>query len=291
MTASRSHWVRGWIAVLVLLSGASAFSSEQIITEDGAWCWFQDPRAVYVKGERTRTYVQWVTHDGQLQIGAYDHETGKTEIYTLKRRWGSDDHNVGAFIVLPDKRLCVFYAQHNGCGIFCRTSVGPEDISQWEAEVTINAEGRISYAHPVYLSDEKMFYVFWRAKNWKPTVATTPDGKTWSTAKTLIQDEGRISSAIRPYTKIVSDGKAAIHFAFTDGHPRNESRNSVYYVRYKGGSFFKADGGLVGNMNSLPILHSKTDMVYDGKAAGVRAWVWDIALDDQDLPASARRIP
>ena len=160
MDTSRSHWVGGWIAVLLLLSGASALSSEQIMTEDGAWCWFQDPRAVYVKGERTRTYVQWVTHDGRLLIGAYDHETGKTEIHTLKKRWGSDDHNVGAFVVIPDKRLCVFYAQHNGEGIFCRTSVDPENIFQWEEEVTINAENGISYTHSVYLSDENMYYVF-----------------------------------------------------------------------------------------------------------------------------------
>ena len=27
-------------------------------TSDGAWCWFQDPRSVYIKGEHERVYAQ-----------------------------------------------------------------------------------------------------------------------------------------------------------------------------------------------------------------------------------------
>ena len=275
-----------WVSVS-LTRVLPTHAADVVMTEDGAWCWFQDPRAVFVNGTHTRTYVQWVTQDAQLQIGAYDHESGKIKTHTLKEQWGADDHNVGAFIVLPDKRLLVFYAQHNGSGLFCRTSVNPEDISQWEDEVTINAAGRISYAHPVYLSDEKTFYVFWRAKNLKPTVATSKDAKSWSAAATLIQDQGRSRDDSRPYTKIVSDGKSTIHFAFTDGHPRNESYNSVYYMRYEGGQFFTADNQSVGCMNALPIPHRKSEVIYNGKTTNVRAWVWDIALDDEGLPVIA----
>ena len=55
----------------------------EIFTDDGAWCWFQDPRAVYINGDYERTYAQWMTQNGKLLLGAYDHDTGKTEIYTL----------------------------------------------------------------------------------------------------------------------------------------------------------------------------------------------------------------
>ena len=267
-------------------------ATEHIFTEDGAWCWFQDPRAVYVKGKFERTYAQWVTRDGKLQIGAYDHGTGKTESFTLKENWDGDDHNVGAFIVLTDKRLMVFYARHNKQGIFCRTTSNPEDITLWENEVTISNTPRISYAHPVYLSTEKKFYLFWRGPSWKPTFATSMDGKLWSEPEILIQDKGREGTGIRPYTKITSDGKSTIHFAFTDGHPRNEAQNSVYYLRYDDGQFFKADGSLIGNINSLPLPHNKSDMVYNGKTTNVRAWVWDIAIDNQGNPVIAyTRLP
>ncbi|MCK5209967.1 MAG: hypothetical protein KAQ79_18160, partial [Cyclobacteriaceae bacterium] len=55
-------------------------ATELVFTEDGAWCWFQDPRSVYIKGKRERTYAQWMTKNGKLQIGAFDHATGKTEV-------------------------------------------------------------------------------------------------------------------------------------------------------------------------------------------------------------------
>ncbi len=295
----KSHLFR--LIVFVLTLWISVFSSGcdrqraatiQTFTEDGAWCWFQDPRAVYVNGNFERTYAQWITRDGKLQIGAYDHGTGKTEVHTLKENWDSDDHNVGAFVVLPDKRLMVFYARHNKQGIFCRTTSNPEDITRWENEVTVSNTTRISYAHPVYLSAEKKFYLFWRGPTWKPTFATSKDGKFWSEPEILIQDTDRENRDIRPYTKIISDGKSSIHFAFTDGHPRNETQNSVYYLRYYRSQFFKADGSLIGNIHSLPLPHSKSDVVYDGKKANVRAWVWDITLDNQGDPVIAyTRLP
>ena len=257
------------------------------ITDDGAWCWFQDPRAVYVHGKYKRTYAQWITQDGKLQIGFYDFDTKKTEIFTLKEKWEVDDHNVGTFLVLPDFRLMVFYAQHNGTGLFCCTSTNPEDITQWENEVTVTATSRITYSHPVYLSDEKMFYVFWRGESWKPTLSKSADGKNWSEEQILIQDAGRDSIGIRPYTKIVSDGKSTIHFAFTDGHPNDEAHNSVHYVRYEKGFFYKADGTVAGSMDSLPIQHKQSDIVYDAKATNVRAWIWDIALDEKSSPVIA----
>lgn len=245
-----------------------------------------------MEGEHARTYAQWMTHDGKLQIGAYDHETREVVVHTLKEKWDRDDHNVGAFVILSDKRLMVFYARHNKQGIFCRTTSNPEDITRWDDEVTVSDASHITYAHPVYLSEEKKFYVFWRGSSWKPTFATSSDGKSWSEPEVLIQDSGRESIGVRPYTKIISDGESSIHFAFTDGHPRNEAQNSVYYLRYSGGQFFKADGGLVGHIHALPIRHSDSDVVYDGGTANVRAWVWDIALDHQGRPVIAyTRLP
>ena len=278
--------------IIIMCFITSAFSQAdmgnvQILTADGAWCWFQDPRAIYLKGKHERIFAQWMTHDGKLQVGAYDVNTGEIDAFTLKDNWDADDHNVGAFLLLKDKRIMVFYARHNQQGIFCRTTSQPEDITSWENEITISDSPRITYAHPVYLSKEKKYYVFWRGPSWKPTFATSKDGKSWSEPEILLQDFARESSSIRPYTKITSDGKSTIHIAFTDGHPKVEPQNSVYYLKYEKGQFFKANGSRVADMSSLPIQPIKSDIVYDGKTNDVRAWVWDIALDKKGCPVIA----
>jgi hypothetical protein len=256
-------------------------------TSDGAWCWFQDPRAVYVEGKHKCTYAGWITRDGKLQVGSYDHETGIMETCTLKEQWGSDDHNTNTFLVLPDKRLMVFYAQHNGTGLYCRTTKNPEDISAWEAEDTVASTPRITYSHPVYLSEEDRYYVFWRGESWKPTFAWSSDTKNWSEPQILVQEQGREARNIRPYTKIVSDGHSVIHIAFTDGHPNVEPQNCVYYLKYKGGAIYKANGEKIGDINNLPISPVNCDLVYDAKKTNIRAWVWDISIDKNGYPIIA----
>ena len=272
--------------------GQDFVGKEKIFTEDGAWCWFQDPRAIYVKGKHERTYAQWMTKSGQLVIGAYDHPNGDIEAFIIKENWDIDDHNVGAFLLLEDNRIMVFYARHNKEGIFCRTTSTPEEISSWEEEMTISSTTRITYAHPVYLKEEGLFYVFWRGPSWKPTFATSKDGKIWSEARILLQDDEHASGEVRPYTKITSDGISSIHFAFTNGHPNVEPQNSIYYMKYEHGVFFKANGEKIGELGSLPIQHTESDVVYDGRLTNVRSWIWDIAIDQGGYPVLAyTRLP
>ena len=256
-----------------------------VLTDDGAWCWFQDPRAVYHEGAYRRTYTGWMTKSGQMQVGRYDHDSGDIESVTLKEEWDVDDHNTPAFLVLPDGRLMAFYARHNKVGLFARTTSNPEDISTWDPEVTVSNTDRITYSHPVQLSAEKnRIYVFWRGPSWKPTFTYSDDGETWSEPQILLQEIGREAQDIRPYLKVVSDGISTIHFTFTNGHPRVEPTNSVYYVKYEAGQFSRADGKEIGKMNSLPIDHNLSDLVYDATKGDARAWIWDIALDAAGQP-------
>ena len=170
-----------WIVLclaLAILSGckptappAHARMTTITFAKDGAWNWIEDPRAVHVEGQRNRTYAGWVTSHGQLQVGAYDHATGRIETVVLKEHCEVDDHDTNSFLVLPDRRLMVFYTFHNRTGLYSRTTTRPEDISAWEPEIVVADTTAITYSQPVWLSDEHLIYVFWRGESWKPTPA------------------------------------------------------------------------------------------------------------------------
>ena len=256
----------------------------QTMSADGAWCWFQDPRAVYIGGEHNLTIAGWMTSEGALQVGTLDHNRGDTASITMKANWDINDHNTSSMLVLPDNRLAVFYARHNKQGLFVRKSTEPASIQAWEEEVAVSMEDRITYSHPVYLASEGRYFVFWRGPSWKPTLSTSTDLTTWTDSAILLQEEGKEDENVRPYLKVATDNDNTIHFAFTNGHPRNEPTNSIYYLQYRDGMFFNIKGDQVGSLNQLPVSITPDLLVYDGSKTDVRAWLWDIAEDAEGYP-------
>jgi hypothetical protein len=255
----------------------------QELASNGAWCWFADPRAVYHEGRLKRTYAGWVNSEGDIQAAAYDSKTGNIEVSTLRAGLERDDHASPAILVQPDGRLRVFYSPHTGGMMAYRVSVNPEDISSWTKETVlpVNTPGRYGYTYPnpfILKKEGNKMYLFWRGGNFQPDFATSADGYTWSEARTLIK------GGQRPYVKYESDGQDSIHFAFTDGHPRNEPSNNIYYACYRKGALFRVDGTLIKPMSRLPLLPSEADKVYDAKSHNARAWIWDIALDARKSP-------
>ena len=257
------------------------------ITTDGAWCWIADPRAVYYEGRYKRTYVGWVNKKGDIKIGYYDNVTKKIETGTLKNKLNRNDHANPAILIRKDRHIIVFYSAHNGNKMFFRISKAPEDISSWGREMSINtnATGKYGYTYPSVFQlakEDDKIYLFWRGGNWKPLFAESKNGINWTSAKTLIQGSGQ-----RPYVQFTSNNFDAIHFAFTDGHPKDEPLNNIYYAQYHDGVFCKADGSIIKNIKDLPLIPSETDTVYDAVTFGARAWVWDIALDHFGYPIIA----
>jgi hypothetical protein len=261
------------------------------LASSGAWCWFGDPRAVRFQGVHDRVYAGWVDSAGSIVVSSLDLDTGERAEHTVHPAFNRDDHANPSLMVLPDGTVAVFYTSHGSAvadAMYYRISRQPEDITAWSEryEIGSNTEGPRghTYPNPVRLADEGgRIYLFWRGGNFKPSFSYTDDLVTWSPARTLIQSDE--ADVVRPYVKIASNGRDEIHFAFTDGHPRNEPQNSIYYVRYRHGEFTRADGSPVGTMANLPLIHGRADLVYDGRLVGVRAWIWDVAADEKGNPA------
>ncbi len=276
-------------------NSGSAYKS---FSDDGAWCWFSDPRALSLNG---KIYSGWVATDGSVMVASYNEKTAEIIEVNMYPQFNKDDHANPSLLVLPDKRIMVFFTAHSRKGlgekepaISYYISKNPEDISAWgpKQRITKNAIGPkgFCYTNPILLSEENnRIYIFWRGGDFKPTFCYTDDfGKTWSEPNTLIKSA--LTNLKRPYVKISSNGKDEIHFAFTDGHPRNEPLNSIYYLKYKKGKFFKADGTEVGSLETLPIEHEACDVVYDATKEfkesrnGVRSWIWDVAVAEDGNP-------
>jgi hypothetical protein len=237
-----------------------------------------------------RVYAGWVDSAGSIVVSSLDLDSQELVQHTLHAFFNRDDHANPSILVLPDGTVVVFYTSHGSDvsdAMYYRLSLQPEDITVWSEryEIGSNTAGPrgYTYPNPVRLSDEVgRIYLFWRGGNFKPSFSYTDDLITWSPARTLIQSEE--ATVVRPYVKIASNNRDAIHFAFTDGHPRNEPHNSIYYVRYGSGRFTRADGSPVGTLADVPLSHQRADIVYDGRETGVRAWIWDVAEDHRGYP-------
>jgi hypothetical protein len=277
---------------------APAGESYRSFTEDGAWCWFSDPRAVYYQNKYKRTYAGWVDSLGSIVIGFYDHDLKKIETRVIHEKLQVDDHNNPSLLFDKDGRLLVFYARHaEKDPIYLARTKNPEDISEWEPRQALGLNDTAAYAglSNTYTyanicrldSEQEKLYLFWRGADFKPNFSTSTDnGKNWSKGKLLILPE-RIYNNRRPYLKVATNNRDIIHFAFTDGHPHNEPTNSIYYAQYKDGALFKANGEKIINWSDLPMRPSEADVVYDAAATHEKAWIWDVAEDEDGNPVIA----
>ncbi len=275
------------IILLILLSivfAENAIKDENYIdvAKSGAWCWFQDPRGIYLE-DVNKILAGYVDAQGSIQITELNLDNNKTEEYMLHEKLQKDDHAAPSFVKLPGKKIMVLYSAHNGKNMFYRINDDRNDLSKWSDEriLNTNIEGRLGYCYPnpaILSEEDDRIYLFWRGGTFKPTFSYSDDlGKTWEDAEILVQTDDK--SYKRPYVKVFSDGKSRIHFAFTDGHPRDVALNNIYYMYYEDGKFYKANGKKITSMKKLPMKHDEADLVYDASKTNARAWIWDVTVD------------
>jgi hypothetical protein len=267
----------------------------QTLTDDGAWCWFSDPRAVHFKGKYNRTYAGWVDSTGNVVVGFYDHESKEIKTQLIHARLQKDDHNNPALFMDAEGKLMVFYSKHAAKDpMYLLKAKKSEDISEWETrrELELNdtltyagLSDTYTYANICQLSAENnKLYLFWRGADFKPNFSLSTDaGDSWTQGKILILPE-RLYQNRRPYYKIASNNRDVIHFAFTDGHPNAEPTNSIYYMRYREGALYKANGDKIKNWSDLPVEPRQADVVYDATQTNEKAWIWDIAENSNGDP-------
>jgi hypothetical protein len=267
------------------------------LTADGAWTWFNDPRALFYNGKLYFAYVRAV--DSKSVLSVFDLSTGQTT-----NLWNSgfsqlDDHDGAGLLVKQDGTMLAVYSRHGSDNFFeyrRSTSTNPVSPANWGAEqFSADSGAGVTYANPFQLSAESgRIYDFCRDLNYNPTIFTSTDGgNSWSAPQLFIQTG---TGSTRPYVKYCSDYNQRIDFLYTDGHPRDVT-NSLYHLYYQNGVFYQTDGTPLKNYADLPILHDigeRGSVVYQYNDADQadpnqwiptgRAWCWEIAYQSNGAP-------
>jgi len=264
------------------------------LTEDGAWCWFSDPRAIYTTKKNGQIVTGWVTKSGDIVAASLDLKTEKIEQKRLYANLEIDDHDNPSFLQLPDKRILTQYTWHGGSakgmGIIQNETLQGTNILSFSDSVIFKPQTKAllekfkretyTYANPFLLSAEhNKLYSFGRWIGFKPNYITSSDnGKTWSDPVVIITSK-ELNTNNRPYVKYFTDGKSRIHLIFTDGHPNAEPLNSVYYCYYENGAFWRADGSKIATIAQLPFHPSDATVIYKATEQTGKAWIFDIVAD------------
>lgn len=240
--------------------------------DNGAWCWYQDERAVVdtVSGRlvvgsiANNRGVGGSVRDGDVDVVFFDLQSeGSQRILLAKGNsnfYGSDDHNAPAFLIRPDGKYLAFYAGHNSnynsyYRIYDAEGWGPQQVFDWSRQRPGGVNFQTTYSNLFYLSAEGRTYNVARGNNKSPNIMISSDmGNTWQYGGQLTMNAN--IGYVNGYLKYWSNGVDRIDFVCTEYHPRDYP-TSLYHGYIKDGKSYKSDGTLVDD-NILDVLNVPT---------------------------------
>ena len=286
--------------------------SGTVVADEGAWCWFADPRALHydntsVEGGTSSvpinaTYIGYIDVHGNVKATQYDWIAKRKTDVLIRSYFQPDDHNNPTFVVLPDERVMIFYTRHTDeAKIWYRVSRKPGDISALGEEKYLATANNTTYPSPFILNDDPQHvYLCWRGIGWHPTIAriTLPDENDNCSfdfgPKQIVQSTGA-----RPYAKYQSNGKDKIYLSYTTGHPDNEMPDWLYFnvidinngngpiLRDLNGNQLSVIANGTFNVNKTDNYAKSYPATIVDNTANIRNWVWQIVLDEDEHPVIA----
>lgn len=265
--------------------------------DNGAWCWYQDERAVIdlsqqkmiIGSDASQAGPGGSPRNGVIDAVIFDLQTRTSTRYDLAK-FSCDDHNAPAFIIRADGKYLAMYAEHydyynSRYRIFNGSSWTPEQRFDWTT-IPGGTDYTIAYSNLYYLSAEGRMYNFARANHRTPNLIYSMDhGDTWVFGGQLTTNSS--NSYNKGYYKYWGNGVNRIDFIFTEQHPRDTS-TSIYHGYLKDGRSHASDGTVVDNnifdTLNLPTFKNFTKVFADNTVVnGVamrRCWNTDVMRYD-----------
>ena len=216
-------------------------------SSNGAWCWYQDERAVVDTVNNKIIIASNKTSNGHDYVDIYDIATGTTQNYDLGSI-GSDDHNTPGLLIRPDGKYLAMFAKHNSDKI---THYKTFSTGSWSADQTFDwntqpggADFNTTYSNVYYLSAEDRTYDLSRGNGHggQNFLISSDQGDTWNYGGFLTSNAN--IGYVNGYFKYCSNGVDRIDFICTEYHPR-DFNTSIYHGYIENGQTFKSDGTLV----------------------------------------------
>ncbi|MCI4670678.1 MAG: BNR repeat-containing protein [Bacteroidia bacterium] len=277
---------------MIMVQTSHSQNTQGILADDGTWCWFSDPRAIITNGH---IYTGWVKQNGTVEAARFNLESLEIQTNDLYYRLQEDDHNNPAFVESKDGNIMAMYTRHSLKDLFINSFKTSQDTFEFTRPQLLHPvsgdelkkfpKETVTYANPYRLEEESnRIYCFGRWTGYKPNMMWSDDqGLSWTKSKVFITNYP-FDPNNRPYVKYFSDGKSRIHMVFTDGHPRVEPTNSVYYAYYEAGSFYKAGGEKICELGTIPFEPKDASRVFQSNEKEGRAWIADIVADKAGNP-------
>jgi hypothetical protein len=272
-------------------SGArSGVPSRARVVAPCTWSFFGDPRSV---AHGDLLYTGCIGMDGTVKLERYNLDTRARHLLTLFRGLEVDDHN-NPSLVFFRRKLYAFVSPHSGYlyplnrHSTMRYRVSAHDFgagNRWDEARTV-ALGKgcgLGYTYPNPVVSHKRLYLFMRGPCWYPYFTSTADGKTWAKPQTLVLGPPSTGRNVRPYAKYDGTRDGSILMSFSNGHPGSYN-NSLYFMRFNAGRFYKADGTLIGTADQLPFHLGQLDVVQRYSAGVGGPWPLDLASGKDNKP-------
>ena len=227
--------------------------------DNGAWCWYQDERAV-IDTARNRLIIGSVAskkgsggplRDGNFEVTFFDLNTAATERFVLKNGdslFKADDHNTPAFLIRPDGTYLAMYTGHNHDFISRYRIYTPnggwqaEQQFDWNAAFPEGANFKTTYSNLFQLDVEGRTYNFTRGNNRSPNFMISPDGgNSWQYGGQLTRNAN--VGYNNGYYRYCGNGRDRIDFIFTEYHPRDYN-TSLFHGYIRNGKSYASNGTL-----------------------------------------------
>lgn len=263
--------------------------------QNGAWCWFQDERAV-VDTIKEKLIIGTANNAASVDLTIYDLKEIKVDSKkTFARLSYTDDHNSPGICIAPDGNYVAIWAHHydeynSHYSIFNGTSWSNQSAFNWST-IPSGTNYTIAYSNVYYLSKEKRMFNFARANNRAPNFLFSDDnGKTWKFGGQLTTNSS--SSYNKGYYKYWSNGVDRIDMVFTEEHPRDQ-KTSIYHGYILDGVTYNTEGKVadadIYEREKIPTFANFTKVfthgtVVNGAEMG-RCWQTDIMRFDDGIIA------
>lgn len=222
--------------------------------DNGAWCWYQDERAL-VDTKANKLIIGSVasggSRNGNIEAVIYDLASKKSTLYTVSTSISAniDDHNAPALVIRPDGKYAAMYSTHRvDCitrtSIFDGTKWGPEQKFDWTSLGCpwAGASTNLVTYNNVWYMGSTLYDGVRSVGTDNAFLSSSDDGGTFSYYGRLM--DTKQVGYVAGYYKYWGNNTDRIDFVGTEAHPRDDD-NSLWHGYIQDGKVYNSSGVVI----------------------------------------------